>query len=135
MLEFMQQIESGERISLFKALKEALVFDLLKVIPISAIWAIIWFLILLLKAMTSKRRGERRAEPSIRDAARTLGGASSGPTSLIGLGLNMFGKLVRMTVFLTLPAIAWENKGPFSSIAHAFRIIKQHLYSYLRHTL
>lgn len=37
MLEFMQQIESGEKISFFKALKESLVVDLLKVIIVALI--------------------------------------------------------------------------------------------------
>lgn len=126
MLEFLQQLESGEKISLSKALKEALVFDLLKVIPIAMIWAIIWVMILIIKALTSKKKGGRRPEPSARDAAKTLGGAESGPFSWIKLGLSMFEKLVRMVVFLTLPAIAWEHKGPFSSFGQAFKIIKKH---------
>lgn len=125
MLEFMQQLESGERISLSKALKEAMVFDLPKVIPIAMIWALIWFIILTIKALTSKKKGGR-PDPSTRDAARTLGGAEGGPFSWLKLGLNMVEKLVRMVVFLTLPAIAWEDKGPFSSFGQAFRIIKKH---------
>src|SRR3989344_616862 len=126
MLEFMQQIESGEKISLSKALKEALVFDILKVIPIAMIWAIIWVIILIIKALTSKKKSGGKAEPSARDAARTLGGAEGGPFSWLKLGLNMFEKLVRLVVFLTLPAIAWEHKGPFSSFGQAFKIIRKH---------
>jgi len=114
MLEFMQQIESGEKISFSKALKEALVLDLLKMIPIAAIWAALWLIILILKSGQRKKSGDR-AEPSPRDAARALGGVDS-PSSFFSLGLRMIEKLIRMTVFLSLPAIAWENKGPFSAI-------------------
>ena len=69
MLEFMQQIESGEKTSLFKALKEAVVLDFLKVIPVSLIWTFVWFILLILRAATSKKREGKRAEPSVRDAA------------------------------------------------------------------
>ena len=128
MLEFMQQIEFGEKISFFKALKESLVVDLLKVIPVALIWAIIWFIILIIKVLTSKKknRGSSRPEPSPRDAALTLGGANSGPFSWLKLVLRMFEKLVRMYVFLTLPAIAWENKGPFSAFKRSLEVIKRH---------
>jgi tellurite resistance protein len=129
MLEFMQQIESGEKISFSKALKEALVLDLLKMIPIAAIWAALWLIILILKSGQRKKSGDR-AEPSPRDAARALGGVDS-PSSFFSLGLRMIEKLIRMTVFLSLPAIAWENKGPFSAIKQAFRIIKKHPVQFL----
>ncbi|MEA3342949.1 MAG: hypothetical protein U9Q92_02185 [archaeon] len=130
MLEFMQQIESGERISFSKALKEALFLDLIKVIPVAIVWTIIWFIILILRALTSKSRSGR-GEPSARDAARTLGGAESGPFSWFGLGLSMLEKLVRMIVFLALPAIAWENRGPFSAFRKSIEIIRKHPVQFL----
>ncbi len=124
MLEFMQQIESGEKISFSKALKEAFVLDFLKMIPIAAIWAALWVIIIILRSGQRKKSGSR-AKPSPRDAARSLGGVD-GPSSFFSLGLIMIEKLIRMIVFLTLPAIAWENKGPFSSIGQSFRIFKKH---------
>jgi hypothetical protein len=129
MLEFMQQIESGEKISFSKALKEAFVLDFLKMIPVAAIWAALWLIILILKSGRRKKSGSR-TEPSPRDAARALGGVD-GPSSFFSLGLTMIEKLIRMTVFLSLPAIAWENKGSFSSIKQAFRIIKKHPVQFL----
>ncbi|MHC4241979.1 MAG: tellurite resistance TerB family protein [Planctomycetota bacterium] len=129
MLEFMQQIESGEKISFSKALKEAFVLDFLKMIPIAAIWAALWLIILILKSGQRKKSGSR-AKPSPRDAARSLGGVD-GPSSFFSLGLRMIEKLIRMTVFLSLPAIAWENKGPFSAIKQSFRIIKKHPVQFL----
>lgn len=129
MLEFMQQVESGEKISFSKALKEAVVLDFLKMIPIAAIWAALWLIILILKAGQRQKSG-KRAEPSARDAARALGGANS-PSSFFSLGLNMIEKLIRMAVFLALPAIAWENKGSFSAIRQSIRIIKKHPVQFL----
>jgi hypothetical protein len=127
MLEFMQQIEFGEKISLGKAIKEAVFLDLIKVIPVALIWAIVWFILLIIRVLTSKKKGRSsRPEPSPRDAALTLGGANSGPFSWLKLGLRMFEKLVRMYIFLTLPAIAWENKGPFSAFKRSLEVIKKH---------
>jgi hypothetical protein len=126
MLELIQQMELGEKISLAKAVQESLIKDLLKVIPVALIWAIIWFLLLIIKVLTSKKKGGSRSEPSTRDAARTLGGAESGPFSWLKLGLSMFEKLVRMFIFLTLPAIAWEDKGPFSAFKRSFEVIRKH---------
>jgi len=123
MLELVQQIESGKEMSFGEALSDTIV-NILKIIPVAAIWAFIWVIIIILRSLTSKKRGNK-AEPSARDAARTLGGAS-GSFSFIKLGLSMIEKVVRMTVFLTLPAIAWENRGPFSAFGTAFRIIKKH---------
>lgn len=131
MLEFMQQMESGEKISFSKAFAEAVGIDFIRIIPIAIIWSILWFIIVVIRALTSKKRGSGKSEPSPRDAARTLGGAESGPFSWLGLGLSMIEKLIRMVVFLSLPAIAWENKGPFSALGKAFGIIKKHAVQFL----
>ncbi len=127
MLELMQQIESGKKLSLSKAMKEAFIIDLIKVIPVALIWAILWFIILIIKVLTSKKKNRNnRPEPSVRDAARTLGGADSGPFSFLKLGLDMIERFIRMVVFLSLPAIAWEDKGPFSALGRSFTIVRKH---------
>ena len=131
MLEFMQQMESGEKISFSKAFAEAVGIDFIRIIPIAIIWSILWFIIVVIRALTSKKRGSGKSEPSPRDAARTLGGAESGPFSWLRLGLSMIEKLIRMVVFLSLPAIAWENKGPFSALGKAFGVIKRHAVQFL----
>jgi len=131
MLEVVQQIETGSKISLKKALEETFGLDLIKVIPLAAVWALVWFIIVIIRVLTSKKRGGSKSEPSAKDAARTLGGANSGPFSWLGLGLQMFEKLVRMTTFLALPAIAWENLGPISAYKRAGEIIRKHPIQFL----
>ena len=125
MLELVQQLESGKKTSLLNALKEAFGYDLIRVIPIALIWGIVWLIIVILKALTSKARKGEKAEPSVKDAAMTLSGMNT-PFSFWGLGLNMLEKAVRMTVFLALPAVAWEGKGPFAAYKKSFQIIKKH---------
>ncbi len=125
MLELIQQIETGKKTSLSKALGEAFGYNLIKVIPIALIWGIAWLIIVILRALTSKARKGGKAEPSAKDAAMTLSGMNT-PFSFWRLGLNMLEKLVRMVVFMALPAVAWENKGPFAAYKKSFQIIKRH---------
>ncbi len=129
-LELIQQIESGKPISFSKALRETFGLNLIKIIPIALIWALAWLLIVILRALTRKRRGSSKAEPSARDAARTLSGMNT-PFSLSRLGLSMIEKAIRMTVFMSLPAVAWENQGPLSAFKKAFQIIKKHPLQFL----
>ena len=125
MLELVQQMESGKGTSLLKALKEALGYNLIRVIPMAFIWGIVWLIIVILKALTSKARKGGKAEPSVKDAAMSLSGLNT-PFSFWRLGLDMLEKLVRMVVFMALPAVAWENKGPFAAYKRSFQIIKKH---------
>lgn len=131
MLELMQQIESGKPVSLAAALKETLGFDLIRMIPIAVIWSILWFIILILIALTSRKKRGGKAEPSLHDAARTLGGADGESFSFARLGLRLIEKLIRMVAFMSLPAIAWENKGPFSAMGRAIEIIRKHPVEFL----
>lgn len=108
MLEFMQQIESGQTISVSKALREAAVLDLLKTIPLAAVWAAFWVVILIMKCAERKRR--QRGS---------------------GFAFDRIQQAIRMAMFLALPAIAWENKGPLSAIVQSVRIIRKHSVEFL----
>jgi hypothetical protein len=104
MLEIIQQIERGERANLVKAFFKLFSKDLLRALPIMVIWAAIWLILNLLELLVSNRKG--------------------GPNAAL-IFLDQIEKGVRMLVFLTLPAIAWDNKGPFAAIAQGITIIKR----------
>ncbi len=132
MLELIEQIESGRKVSIIAAFKEAVSQDFLKAIPIAAVWSLLWLLILILKILASKRKNKgARPTLSAKAAALTLGGANSSPFSWIKLGLNMLEKLIRLVVFLSLPAIAWEKQWPISGTKKAFDIIRKHTVQFL----
>ncbi len=131
MLEFIYNIERGEKPTWGHALRKTFVKNIIKLIPIAIIWSGILLITILIRALTSKKRSSKKPEPSIPDAARTLSGMNVDPFSWLKLGLRMFEKLVRMTIFLSLPAIAWEEKNPFAAFGKAFRIIKQHPVQFL----
>ncbi|OQA90276.1 MAG: hypothetical protein BWY28_00520 [bacterium ADurb.Bin236] len=131
MLEFIERMESGKQISLVRATFDAVFRDLIKVIPIAIVWAFIWWVIVIIRCI--KRRGDDDLDDdfSLQGAAETLAGLDNSPTTWWTLGLSMFEKLVRMTVFLALPAITWENKWPASAISKAISIIKKHPIQFL----
>ena len=131
LLELMNQREEKRPISLWQAFGETVSFNAVRAIPIAIFYSIVWFIIILLRALTSRKKDRSKAEPSLKDAALTLGGINANPFSWIRLGLRMLEKLLRMTIFLALPAIAWENKGSFSAFGKAVEIIKQHPVQFL----
>jgi len=131
MLEFIQQVESGDKICFGKAVKEAVSFDLIRMLPIALVWSILWFIIVILRALTSRKKSNNKSGPTAKDIAYTLNDAEWGPLSWLGLGLDLVEKLIRMVVFLILPAIAWENQGPISAWRKAQDILKKHTVQFL----
>lgn len=124
LLELMYQVDNNQPTSLAGAFKQMISVDALKALPIAIFFSIVWFIILILRALRSKSKRSAH-EPSLHDAALTLSGINGSPFSWIGLGLSMLEKLLRMTVFLALPAIAWEDMGSFSAFSKAVEIIKK----------
>lgn len=131
MLEFIAQIERGNKISFFKALKNLFGFKIIRAIPVIIIWTFIWFIILLLRRLNSRNNNNNNRNLSYENAARTLSGINNNPFSWLGLGLNLFEKLIRMVVFLALPAIVWEKKGSFSGLKKSLVIIRKHPVQFL----
>jgi hypothetical protein len=130
MLELVQQIENGQKPNFGKALKETFTSDLIKAIPLAFLWAVIWFIILVIEALLSKAKRKASYTPSLQDAAEALGGVGQ-PISWLKLGLDMIQKVLRMTIFLSLPAIAWENMGPVAALKKGIQIIKKHPVQFL----
>lgn len=115
LLEVMQQVESGERVSLGKAIADAVIKDLLRALPLLLAWGIVWFILAFLSALFSRKnkRGAAGSEKiSAKNAVGTLLGRKNG-FSLSSAFFDALSKGVRMLVFLMLPAVAWEE---FSSI-------------------
>lgn len=123
LLELIQQLESGKKLSISRAVFDFLSQSALKALPIAFVWATLWFILLI---FTPKKR-DTDTEASLSDAAETLSGANS-PFSL---GIELLKKLLRMFFFLTLPAIAWEGKGPATGFKQAFKIVKTHPMQFL----
>ncbi len=128
MLELIQPMEDGQERTLTQSLYEAFSRDSLKVIPIALLWALVWFILIMIQVIISLLKGKGASEnhePSLRDAAITLGGLKGEPFSWVGLGFRMMEKLIRLVSFLALPGIAWKNFGPSESLREGLSVIRQ----------
>ena len=94
------------------------------------IWAIIWFLILLLNAGRDKKK-KAPQEPTTEEIAKTLAESRTMMSAWRWLGTKAFEKLVRMYIFMTLPSIAWENKGGTTAFKRSFNVIKKHPFEFM----
>jgi hypothetical protein len=124
LLELIQQLESGKKLSIATAVIDVVRQSAIKSLPVAFVWAVMWFILLL---FTPKKRDDDNPESSLSDAAETLSGANSP----FNIGLELLKKLLRMFFFLTLPAIAWEGKGPLTGFKQAFKIVKKHPVQFL----
>jgi hypothetical protein len=126
LLELIQHLESGQTPSLRRAVGATLGSNFMKMLPIIIVWTIIWFILLVIQAMLSrKKRGGKRESFSAEDAARTLAGY--GKFSLSAAFFRALNKGIRMVVFLILPAIAWEGLGFIGATKKGIAVFRTHL--------
>jgi len=131
LLEMVKQIETGEKISLLRASRDAIFRDFWKACPILLIWAVIWFVLSLLSALLSKSKDKNETEEiSAHSAVGTLLGSDE-TFSLTGAFFSALSKGVRMVTFLILPAIAWEDMGPIKALKKGLMVLKNTKGSFL----
>lgn len=124
LLEFIQQIRTGDRPNLIKALSDTLGKNFLRFLPLTVVWSVIWFLLMLLSALLSPRQKRNRLDIySARNAAISLTGLNDGFVPAQA-AVGALGKGIRMIVFLIMPAIAWENLGFVAAVKKGLHILK-----------
>lgn len=129
LLELIQQLESGRKISITRAAGHAASRDLVRTLPIVLIWTIVWLLLLLVQALLPKKKQENKESLNAENAARLLSGYGS--FSLSRAFFEALEKGVRMVVFLILPAIAWENLGFYQSVKKGLVVFRANLSSFV----
>lgn len=121
LLELIQQNELGDKMSFKRSLSETFGKNLAHIIVLSIAWSLIWFFLVILKVIFSKKRNDNDEEKSAENVARTLSGDSS--FSWFGLSIDLIIKGVRMVVFLILPGVAWQELGIRKSIKKGFQVL------------
>lgn len=125
LLELIQQLESGQGMSVSKAFGYTLRHNSIRMLPIVFVWTIIWFVLLLIQALLSKDKKRKEGSFTTENAAKTLAGY--GNFSLSRAFFAALEKGVRMVVFLILPAIAWENLSFWQSVKKGVAVFRTHL--------
>ena len=128
MVALVKQIETNWKISFTEALANA-GSRFLPLLWLSLIWAIIWFIILIIEAILSKFKKDNESSSdkniSYESVSRTLWWANS-KFSWLWLWLDVIKDLLRLAVFLSVPAILWRKKGTFWAIWEWMRVIWKH---------
>jgi hypothetical protein len=133
LLEIAQQVESEEEINLSKALKDCFLSDFIKAFPVLIIWSIIWFVLVVIQALFSKKKSSDKGEDeklTAKSAAETLAGIGD-EFSLSKAFFNALQKGVRMIVFLILPAVAWEELSPLKAIKKGLNVFRNNIPEFL----
>ncbi|MEM2137843.1 MAG: hypothetical protein QW568_02035 [Candidatus Anstonellaceae archaeon] len=131
MLELIQQHETGKPLNLKAAVAEGFQKDFIAVLVLSFFWAIIWVILTVIEALLSSVKDKnKRSEQSTREAAKALTG-QGGAFSWLGLGIDMVRKLVRLFIFLVLPAVAWEDRGVIGAVKRGGSVVKSHISEFL----
>lgn len=106
LLEQIRLIETGQKMKLLLPFVVA-TKNVLRALPITLAWAIIWFLITIVEMIVRPKDTGNHQEATPENTARTLGG--DGALSISGAFFGALKKGVRMIAFLIFPAIAWEQ--------------------------
>ena len=130
MVALVKQIETNWRINFFDALSNAgsRIFPLLW---LSLIWAILWFIIIIIEAILSKAKKENNSKDvNYESVSRTLWWWNS-KFSWLWLWLDVIKDLLRLSVFLSVPSILWRKKWTFWAIWEWMKIIGKHPWEFL----
>ncbi len=129
LLELIQQIESGKKADLLKAVFDTLTLNLVKMIPIVIVWTFIWFLLTIISTLIHRKNEKNDSDFNSENAAKILVGAG-GEFSFSSYFVDALKKGVRIIVFLILPGIAWENRSCFGAVKKGMGIFRLHLYEF-----
>ncbi|HEX7897107.1 MAG TPA: hypothetical protein VF950_05075 [Planctomycetota bacterium] len=111
LLEFLQHIETGRPTRMFRAFFDTLVRNSWALLPLAAVWAVVEVVLWIVESLlASKDRSSDRV-------LRTF--------------FDILHKGIRLGVFLSLPAIAWEGAGPWKAVRRSVDILKGEWVSFL----
>ncbi len=119
-LEFIQQVETGFEVNFFSALKETFEKDFFKIVPLSFFFVPIWLLLTFLEVLVFLRPTPSKgfyAPGTIAEKLKALEDVSIASIPFKGISRGL-----RMLSFLSLPAIAWEDKSFSKSIKRGYSI-------------
>ena len=119
LLELIEQNELEGKMSIFTALKDTLLKDLFRTIPIIICWSIIKFLLLLLEVIVRTAEAKSKKRSSFRRHRSRVASRA----------IDMLKDGVRMGVMLMLSAIAWEEISPKQAMSKGMYVYKSHFTS------
>lgn len=126
LLKLIRQIEIGDRPRLGTAILQAIPC-IIDAIPITLVWAFVWFGISILACLFRRREygdDDEMEDFNAESVAETLAGYEE--FSLAGAFFDALNKGIRMVVFLIFPALAWEQNDLSTAIKRGLAVAKTH---------
>jgi hypothetical protein len=121
LVELIEQDENGKKLNMLKAISDSLSNNIGHIIILSFIWSIVWFTLVILKFIFSKKDKNGDDEVSAENIAKTLNGSES--FSWTNFTFDALIQALRMIMFIIVPAFAWENRGFSKSFKRGVSII------------
>jgi|GEM_PF-767840 len=126
LLSLIEQKETTGRMQLIPAFKKAYTRDFFRSVPILFFWAVIQFVILFIEllAKAAKNSGKNSNRSRTVFSMENVVRRSSTDKSRV---VDVLKRGIRMGVMLMLPAVAWENMGPFRATRRGLGIYKNRI--------
>jgi hypothetical protein len=113
LLELLQHIETGKPMQLGTAVLDTLVRNIWAIVPLAMVWSLVEVALWTLEALL------------------TSGNRDSASSRAVESFFDFLTKGLRLTVYLALPAIAWEETSSYKAVRRAIRIIRTQFASFL----
>lgn len=114
-MEWIQHIENGYQPRLLQGLKDTIIHNMPRLLPVAGLWMTVWIIIVVIEIVIdfivdklTFSMAEKMRRAAIRDA------------------MDFIRKGIRMFFFLNIPAIGWQGYGPVSSLQRSWSIVKTH---------
>jgi hypothetical protein len=113
LLELLQHIETGKPMQLGRPVFDTLVRNIWAIVPLALVWSLVEVALWIVEAIL------------------TSGDRKSASSRAVESFFDFLTKGLRLSVYLALPAIAWEEVNAYQAVRRAIRIIRTQFASFL----
>ena len=124
LLELLEQKEQGRRMNIFKAIFDALVYDLWRTLPVIVVWAVLKFFLTMLEIAIAAAKA--KARENRRERGRTFRGYRERRLGRQQGFVDMIQTGVRLASMTILTSIAWEPLNPFKAMSKGISVYRNH---------
>lgn len=114
-MEWVQHIENGYSPRILAGLKDTLVHNLPRLLPIAGIWMTAWLIVVMVEILINFAIDKL-----------TFGFAEKARLSAVRQAMDFLRKGIRMFFFMNIPAVGWQGHGPISSLQRSWQIVSDH---------
>lgn len=112
--EIIEHLKKKEKPSLIKAIIDSISFNFIRMLPLIVMWTLIRFIFAIIDAIISALTSDKDGNQSYTGKA-------------ISKGLEAILDIIKLSVMLMYPAIAWEGKGSWSALKKGARYARTEL--------